>query len=125
MNRFSETDVSQIYPRCWRVGEEALKHRGRQLQRGAGGQDHRQQVKPPRVPGEIFERNWSRRHSLPSEGSTRGGSLSNGAVTIELVSSGSGESAGRDSSPESTEVLPSIYVLAARTRMMKSAELFR
>ena len=67
----------------------------------------------------------NRRHSLPSEGSTRGGSLSNGAVTIELVSSGSGESAGRDSSPESTEVLPSIYVLAARTRMMKSAELFR
>ena len=30
--------------------------------------------------------------------------MSNGAVTIELVSSGSGESAGRDSSPESTEV---------------------
>ena len=51
----------------------------------------------------------NRRHSLPSEGSTRGGSLSNGAVTIELVSSGSGESAGRDSSPESTEVLPFIY----------------
>jgi len=46
----------------------------------------------------------NRRHSLPSEGSTRGGSLSNGAVTIELVSSGSGESAGRDSSPESTEI---------------------
>ena len=50
----------------------------------------------------------SRRHSLPSEGSTRGGSLSNGAVTIELVSSGSGESAGRDSSPESTEVFSSM-----------------
>ena len=34
--------------------------------------------------------------------------MSNGAVTIELVSSGSGESAGRDSSPESTEVFSSM-----------------
>ena len=34
--------------------------------------------------------------------------MSNGAVTIELVSSGSGESAGRDSSPESTEVFSSV-----------------